>query len=403
VTNTGNTPLASVSVSDPTAGPVTCPSVPPAGLAVGASLTCTAAAHTVTQADVDAGQVANTATATGTDQQGNQSPPSAPSTVTIPAVAPAPSIAMVKSAAPMGTTTLTVGEAITYTFVVTNTGNVTLSNVSIVDGAFTGTGPTLPATCEPGAASMAPGAQVRCSTTYIVTQADVNAGHIDNSATTTGTPPSGPAVTSPTSSATVPAPAQPALTVAKVASPPAYTTAGTTVTYSLTVTNTGNVTLNNVSVRETSFTGSGSTPDLTCPGEAALMPPGASVVCTATYVTTQADADADSIRNTAVADGTRPDGSGIISAPSTITIRGPQHLEVPGGGTPSRPQPPGAGGAQSPVLPVAGTNGASQLPLTGDNVVQHMGVAVMLLVVGILACLLGSRRARPKLHPSRRT
>ncbi|MCW2812727.1 MAG: Cna domain protein, partial [Nocardioides sp.] len=63
VTNTGNVPLNPVTVADPKVGPVTCPT---GSLAVGATVTCTPVVYTLTQADVTAGAVDNTATATGT-------------------------------------------------------------------------------------------------------------------------------------------------------------------------------------------------------------------------------------------------------------------------------------------------------------------------------------------------
>ena len=66
VTNTGNVTLDPVSVDDPKVGSVTCPVTK---LAPGASTTCTAT-YTLTQADVDAGEVVNVATATGTDPTG---------------------------------------------------------------------------------------------------------------------------------------------------------------------------------------------------------------------------------------------------------------------------------------------------------------------------------------------
>ena len=79
VTNTGNVTLASVDVSDPTLGPVTCPAPADPGLAPGDSETCTAdTLHTVTQADVDDGKVLDTATATGTDIQGERQPDQRP-------------------------------------------------------------------------------------------------------------------------------------------------------------------------------------------------------------------------------------------------------------------------------------------------------------------------------------
>ena len=71
VTNTGNVTLASVSVEDPSAGSVTCPTPAAPGLAPGRSETCTAnAPNTVTQTDVDNGHVTDIARARCTDTRG---------------------------------------------------------------------------------------------------------------------------------------------------------------------------------------------------------------------------------------------------------------------------------------------------------------------------------------------
>src|SRR6185437_9020629 len=81
VRNTGTTTLTNVAVSDPFAGPVTCPV---STLAPGDSTTCaTATPYTITQADVDAGHVRNTATASADDPNGvtHTSSPSSTDTV----------------------------------------------------------------------------------------------------------------------------------------------------------------------------------------------------------------------------------------------------------------------------------------------------------------------------------
>ena len=68
VTDTGTVPVSSVVIDDPTGGPMTCAATT---LAPGASTTCTATLpYTISQPDVDAGRVDNTATATATDPQG---------------------------------------------------------------------------------------------------------------------------------------------------------------------------------------------------------------------------------------------------------------------------------------------------------------------------------------------
>ncbi|SEH57123.1 MULTISPECIES: isopeptide-forming domain-containing fimbrial protein [unclassified Leifsonia] len=322
VTNTGNTTLTGVTVNEGaftgtgTLSAVTCPAGA-ASLAPGVSVICTAS-YTLTQADVDAGQVANTATATGTDPSGSTEV-SQPSTAIV-GVTPDPSISVVKSASPSDAAHYTVGQVVTYSFLVTNTGNTTLTNVGIDEGAFTGSGSMSPATCPAGASSLAPGAQVTCTATYTITQADVDRGSVQNTATARGTDPSGTTVTSPPDTVTIPAPADPSIALVKSASPATITAAGQTVTYSFEVTNTGNVTLSNVSVTDTAFTGTGTPPAITCPAGAASLAPGRSVTCTAAYVATQADVDAGQVTNTATAAGTPPTGAAVSSPPSTAVV-----------------------------------------------------------------------------------
>jgi uncharacterized repeat protein (TIGR01451 family) len=91
-----------------------------------------------------------------------------------------------------------VGQTINYNYLVTNTGNVTLTNVTINDPHTGLTGLTCP---DP---TLAPGASETCTATYLTTQADLTAGSIVNTATATGNPPSGPPITSPPSTVTIP-------------------------------------------------------------------------------------------------------------------------------------------------------------------------------------------------------
>ncbi|WP_445402506.1 DUF7507 domain-containing protein [Streptomyces sp. LE64] len=319
LTNTGNVELTEPGVTETDFSGASSPTVEcPAGpLAVGGTLTCTAV-YTVTQADLDAGSIENTATAHGTPPGATDPTVSEPDTATV-GVDAEPSLTVVKSATTGQPDELVLDEEITYSFVVTNTGNVTLTDVTVDEGEFTGSGELGPVVCPAGAASLAPGTSVTCTATYTVTQADVDAGEITNSATATGTPPSGTPPVSPPSEVTVPSPPAPALTVVKSSSTDELV-AGEEITYGFRVTNTGNVTLTDVTVDEGEFTGSGELGPVVCPAGAGSLLPGESVRCTATYTVTQADVDAGSVRNTATATGTPPSGEPPVSPPSEVTV-----------------------------------------------------------------------------------
>ena len=95
-----------------------------------------------------------------------------------------------------------VGDVITYTYVATNSGNVTLTNVSIAEtqADFTGTG-TLPSPAYASGGSdqdsdsatddLAVGESVTWTATYALTQADVNAGFVENQSQSNGFEPIG--------------------------------------------------------------------------------------------------------------------------------------------------------------------------------------------------------------------
>jgi hypothetical protein len=205
VQNTGGVTLTALGIADQLvapAGPALSVSCPDTTLSPGESVTCASSAYVVTQADVDAGAVRNTATASGT-------PPTGPVVVTSPSSTatptPGPGISVVKSAdlADLdGDREADAGETIDYGFVVTNTGATTLREVVVDDGRLTALG--LAVTCP--ATELAPGGTVACtSPTYAVTRADVEAGAVVNVATSTGTTPRGVEVTSPPSRTRVPA------------------------------------------------------------------------------------------------------------------------------------------------------------------------------------------------------
>lgn len=322
-TNTGDVPLTDIRIDEGeftgtgNAPVAVCPAGP---VAPDATVTCTAT-YTATQADVDAGSISNTATGTGTPPAGFPVPPvSPPSQITVPAP-PAPAVTVVKTADEAAQADLVVGQEITYSFLVTNTGNVTLKDVTVNEGNFSGAGELGDVVCPAEAASLAPAAVITCTATYTVVQADVDAGSITNTATATGTPPgTTPPPVSPPSGVTVPTPNAPAMTLLKTASTNKATTVGQVLTYSFFLTNTGNVTLTNVSAVEGEFSGTGELSAVSCPAEAASLAPAMSVTCTATYTVTLADLNAGTITNTATGTGATPGGPAITSAPSTAKL-----------------------------------------------------------------------------------
>src|SRR5262249_30665758 len=140
------------------------------------------------------GLLANTVTAT------SDRAPAATDRLLIPIVR-TPALTLVKSASPLSYDH--VGQLITYTYKVTNTGNVTLS------GPFTVNDDTVTVTC-PSVAPPGPAGPLTCTATHPVAQADLDAGSIVNVASTTNG-----VVTSPTDKATVQAVQKPSLVVVK--------------------------------------------------------------------------------------------------------------------------------------------------------------------------------------------
>lgn len=322
VTNTGNVPLNDVTVTDSDfsgTGELSDVLCPETALAVGADESCTAT-YTTTQADVDnGGKLTNTASGEGTPPGSDTPTPSDPSTIEIP-VDHKPGLSMVKTADPAEQSSYKVGETITYSFAMTNTGNTTLTDVHPVEGDFSGTGTLTDPVCPAAAESMAPGAAVTCTATYELTQADVDAGKVANTATGTGNTPTGDPTPSTPSTVTIPNTTHPALALVKTSDVTKIETVGQAVTYSFKITNTGDVTQKNVHPAEGAFNGSGVLPEPTCPAAAASLAPGASVTCTTVYHVTKADLSTGTLSNTATAVGTGPNGDPTGSIPSTAKV-----------------------------------------------------------------------------------
>ena len=242
--------------------------------------------YTATQADVDAGKIDNTVTAAGKDPRNDDVTASDDAEVTT--VAAAPAITVVKTSDP--TSGVEAGDTVTYTVVVTNTGNVTVSSIEMEDTLVK---------LNAAPFDLAPGESKNDITyTYTVTQADVDAGKIDNTATATGKDPKNDDVTASDDAEVTAVAAAPAITVEKTANPTSGVIVGDTVTYTVVVTNSGNVTLHSVTLDDSMVELDEASYTLT---------PGGSETVTYTYTVTQADVDAQLIRNIVKAEGFAPD------------------------------------------------------------------------------------------------
>jgi len=190
VTNTGQVPLTNVRVTDPQAPACarTQAELPAlAAMAPGASVMYTCARGEVQES------FANVAVATGTPPVGNDVTDDDDARVVVRL--PHPALAIVKSPKRQ---VVDSGGTAAFEITVTNTGDVTLTNVTVTD--------ELAPDCNRSLGTLAPG---QAAPTYTCTMANVTAA-FDNVAVAAGTPPSGPSVTaSDTAPVTVRTPAKP--------------------------------------------------------------------------------------------------------------------------------------------------------------------------------------------------
>ncbi len=275
ITNDGTSTLsAPFSVTD---DKVTPSCTPPATLAPTQSFAC-AASHTVTQADLDAGSITNSVSATAKDEDGDAVASNTDSkTVT---ATQSPSLNLVKSVV-SGNPYNTVGGTVAYSYVVKNDGNVTLT------GPFAVSDDKTTVTCPP-TASLAPNATITCTASYSVTQNDLDSGSIVNTASASGYFGTTP-VTSNTASQTVNATQDKELTLVKsITSGNPYTSTGDSIQYSYLLTNSGNVTLTGNGTGGV-FTVTDDKTTVTCPATPVSLAPGDSVTCTSTYTVVTGD------------------------------------------------------------------------------------------------------------------
>ena len=207
-----------------------------------------------------------------------------------------PGISLVKTAVTTFSTPPKANDKITYTFQITNTGNVTLSGVDLDDSLLGYSN----VTC--GTTTLAPGASTSCNADYFLTQGDVDAESVSNIATACGDPPAGAGneVCSTDDTTTTITPSR-TLSLVKTARIK-------TITYSFVITNTGTGTLSTIALSDSKL---GNVTGCT----AATLAPGATAECNADYTVTQADLTAGYVTNTATATA-----SGGVTTTVSVTV-----------------------------------------------------------------------------------
>ena len=371
VTNSGNVTLTTVGITDRLAG-VSAPVIAWPGMSgvlePGQTATGTAS-YRLTQADIDAGHVVNSAYSTGTPPTGP--PVDSPDDGTDTPLPHGPALRTVKTAdASAVQSPAQVGDTITYTFEVTNTGNVTMTGVTITDRL---PGVSTPVITWPGAPGVLQAGQSATGTsTYQLTQADIDAGQVSNAAFATGTPPSGPPVDSPDGVTDTPLPQGPAITLDKTADPSSVQSpaaVGDTVTYSFVITNTGNVTLTDVTLTDP-LPGL-TAPVIAWPGAPGMLNPGQVATATATYQLAQADIDSGHVANTATTGGTPPSGGRVTTNDSADVplVEGPDITIVKAADDSAVQTPPRAGDIVTYTFTVTNTG---NVLLTGVTVTDPL-------------------------------
>ncbi len=136
-------------------------------------LVCTSA-YTITQADLNKGSVTTISMATVNGVNSNQV------TTTVPTVSPI-LLKLTKTASPLNFDK--VGQLITYTYVITNGGAVTVGPAQFI---VNDSGLSSAINCGDATVTLAPNATVTCTATYTVTQANIDSGSVTTNATASG-------------------------------------------------------------------------------------------------------------------------------------------------------------------------------------------------------------------------
>lgn len=277
-------------------------------LPAGSSVTGTAT-YTVTQEDVDAGKIKNTATVTGTDAHGGHLTASSSASTGIERNAAIETVKTADKASITGDAAKP-GTEIRYTVKVTNTGNVTLRNVTC-DDSMRGIG-----RIALDRTQLAPGETATGTASHAITQSDIDSGTVTNTASSSADAPDASKAVSNESTVTTNIERTPRLTLAKTTErthiPADEARVGEKIPYELTLENTGNATVSDIDIAD-ALADRGTLRIEWGSKTAHSLAPGETVKATATHTVTEADIDAGIVENTAKAGGKAPDGKPIES------------------------------------------------------------------------------------------
>jgi len=256
------------------------------------------------------------------------------------------------------------GDTVTYSYLLTNTGDVTISApITISDDHF-----GLPFTCL--TADLAAGESASCTADYSVVDGDVTARSVTNTAYAAGDA-GGVTVYSNESSTTVP---YASLRLVKTTSTVSFHNVGNTIAYTYTLINNGNTTLYPPYVVSDDHFG---TP-LTCTSTAPLTVGGATT-CTRNYTVTAINVADAYVTNIAQATALDSGGEQVLSNDSSVTV---YKVDAPLISKSFSPDPIITGGISTLTITITNPT-QNVVPLTGvaftDNLPSGMTIVTPIL------------------------